>query len=120
MITWIVVDWLILIGLAVCVFVWPTQLISDRQNRWLRITVISVCAVQVIVDGPRMQLLPAYLVAALFSILLIPRRGMEEPSAIRESKESRGKKLVRWGMVAGSGVLVLAATILCVLYPRVS
>jgi len=116
---WQFVDWVILIGLAACIAVWPTQLISDGQNRWLRVGVVGLCIIQVVADGPRMPLYPAYLVAALFAgLLVLNTKATDGPSSIRESKESSLKKLARWGVIAVTGLILLASVVLCLTYPR--
>src|SRR5688572_15648819 len=97
------IDWTLVAVLTICVFVWPTQWITDNLNRWLRIVAVSLAVGQIVVQGLRIELVGAYLVAALFAVLLIARRGGEEPSAIRESKEGSTAKFVRWVMVLGSG-----------------
>ncbi len=120
MLFWSVVDVAIFIALAACVFFWPTQLISDDQNRWLRIVAVGVVAMQLIGEGPRLQLLPAYLIAGLFALLLIPRGSADdEPSAVRESKESRLKKAARWAIVVTAASLLLASIFYTSLSPRV-
>jgi hypothetical protein len=99
--------------LAACVIVWPTQWISDRANLWLRVAAIVLTALQAIVGGPRLQLLPAYLIAVLFLILLLANRNDGvEPSAIRESEESSIKTIVRWSMVLGTAGLLIVAIVL--------
>ena len=100
-----------LILLAVCVVAWPTQWIPDRQYRWLRIAAVAAVVLQMIVDQPRLQLVPAYGVAMLFLLLLIAGPGTDgQPSSLRESQEGKRKKLVRWSLVMGSAAaLVLAA-----------
>jgi hypothetical protein len=103
---------------AICIIVWPTQLITDRQNRWLRIAAISLIAIQLVIEGPRVQLFGPYFVAALFAILLIPRSSATEPSSVRENREGTAKKLIRWTMVAGTGLLLSVSAALCFLYPR--
>jgi hypothetical protein len=119
MVFWNVLDGLILALLAVCIVVWPTQLISDRTNRWLRIAAIVLVVLQIVVDGPRAQLVPAYLVATLFAILLVAHRpGQEESSKVRESKEGIFKKLVRWTLVCGTAVVLLISILFCLLFPR--
>jgi len=115
MIIWNAVDWMILVGLLVCVVVWPTQLITDRQNRWLRIVVVGLCAFQLGVDGPRAQLLPAYLVAAVFLVRLIPRRSTLPATP---SKEGIGKKIVRFSVIVGTGFVLLVSILLCLIFPR--
>ena len=113
------VDVLVLLSLLAAVVVWPTQWISDRSYFRLRLAAVSLVALQLIVDGPRLQLIPAYCVALLFAALLIlNRHDANEPSAIRERNESMAKKRLRWAMAAGSGVAVLCSVALCVLYPR--
>src|SRR5262245_11778213 len=102
MIFWNVYDGVVLALLAVCVAVWPTQLISDRTNRGLRIAAVVLVFVQLFVNGPRPQLVTTYLIAALFMVLLsVDRRNSEEPSAVRESQEGFKKKFVRWTLILG-------------------
>ena len=119
MVLWNVLDGLILALLAVCIVVWPTQLISDRTNMWLRIAAIVLVVLQLLVDGPRAQLVPAYLVATLFAILLVGNRsGRNEPSKVRESREGILKKLMRWTLVLGTAVILLISIVFCLLFPR--
>jgi predicted dienelactone hydrolase len=116
---WNAFDAITLSLLLICVIVWPTQWISDRQNRVLRIIAVSLVALQLIVDGPRAQLVPAYAIALLFVLLLlVNRHAANEPSKVRESKESLAKKLLRWTMVTGAGVFVLMSMLFCFLFPR--
>ena len=103
---WLLIDWAILGLLGVCVLVWPTQWVTDDQNRWLRaVTVLGVIA-QLAFEGLRIELIGAYAVALLFAIRLIPRKGEVEPSAVRESKESTGATSMRWAMVLGSALAI--------------
>jgi hypothetical protein len=103
-------NWTPLALLMLCVIVWPTQWITDNQNRWLRIVAVCSVVIQIICTGPRIEMVGAYLVSALFAIRLVPRKGHTEPSAIRESTESTKAKLVRWAMVLGSAsALVISA-----------
>jgi hypothetical protein len=104
----IIVDVLTLVLLAVCIVLWPTQLISDQHYRWLRIVAVTTVVVQLIVNGWSAAMLPAYAVAMLFAALLVVGPGTKDgPSKIRESKEGPKKKFVRWAMVTASGVAVL-------------
>jgi len=111
-------DGVLLLSLALSVVIWPTQLISDAQYRWLRIIAVGLTALQLVVDGPRIQLIPAYFVAALFLVLLIPRASSTEPSAIRERTERFSKRLARWTMVVVVGLTVTLSIVLCVYFPR--
>jgi hypothetical protein len=111
-------DGLILALLLICVVAWPTQWISDRGNRALRIVAVSVIILQLMVDGPRPQLLPAYLVALVVGILLIANRDGGKATSIRESKARLVQKLARWTMVLGTGVFLLVSALLCALFPR--
>jgi hypothetical protein len=112
-------DAVVLILLFACVALWPTQLISDGQYRLLRIAAVVLTALQLILAGPRVQLLPAYLVAGLFALLLLPRKGRSNvPSAVLEQQEGLAKKLVRWSMVVVAGLAVLASAIFCLVAPR--
>jgi predicted dienelactone hydrolase len=112
-------DGLLLGLLAICVFVWPTQQVTDNQNRWLRIVAVGLVAFQLLVEGPRLQLLPAYLVGALFSILLIAwHLGDRQASAIRESNERFTKKLARWTLIGSTSFVLFLSALLCVCFPR--
>ncbi|MEO6078865.1 MAG: hypothetical protein ABIQ86_03695 [Steroidobacteraceae bacterium] len=119
MILWNVFDAVTLSLLAICIFVWPTQLISDNQNRWLRFFAVSLIASQLVFDGPRVQLFPAYFVAGLFAILLIPRRSAAAtPSRVRESKERFVKQFARWTAVIGTGFVLMISIVYCLFFPR--
>lgn len=112
-------DALILITLSVCVVVWPTQWISDRQNTWLRAVTVVLVAVHLLFDGPRMQLIGAYAVAVLFLLLFIPRgQDRSEPSSVRESKESATMSSSRWALVILSGACIALSIGWCWLSPR--
>lgn len=112
-------DWVILALIAICIAVWPTQLISDSLNRWLRIGAIGSALLQVLIAGVRLPLMPVYLVALLFAVLLVAdRKVKDEPSIVRESKESALKKAVRWTLILGCAAAWLTAAVLCVLFPR--
>ena len=111
-------DGVLLLSLALCVVIWPTQLISDAQYRWLRIIAVGLTALQLVVDGPRNQLIPAYLVAALFLVLLIPRASSAEPSAVREQTEGSSKRMARWAMVVVLGLMLALSMVLCAYFPR--
>jgi len=110
---WNALDWIVLGLLALCVIVWPTQWITDDQNRWLRIAAVLSAIAQVVVQGPRIELVGAYLVAVLFSVRLLPKRS-GVPSSVRESQESMKAKLMRWALVLGSAFsLALSMLALC-------
>ena len=97
--------------LGFCVVVWPTQWITDAQNRWVRIIGMGLVIAQLIVEGFSLPLLGAYAVAALFALLLIPRGQGDEPSSVRESKEGSAKKLSRWAMVTACGASLIASIV---------
>src|SRR5690349_1674635 len=119
MIAWNVFDGLMLTLFAVCIFVWPTQLISDRVNLWLRVAAILLVVLQLMFDGPRPQLLPAYFIAALFLVLLLTHlRREQELSSIRENKEGLRKKIMPWCLVLVTSGLLLTSIVFCLVFPR--
>jgi hypothetical protein len=103
---------------VLCIVVWPTQLISDRANRWLRIAAICAAALHAVMQWPRMEFIPLYLVAVLFGLLLVRDRKRDEPSSVRESRESAGQKGVRWILILGCAAALVATVALCLLAPR--
>jgi hypothetical protein len=110
-------DWAALALIAACIVVWPTQWISDTQNRWLRIAAIGSVAAQLLVAGPHFPLIPAYFVAALFVVLLVlDRRRSDESSAVRERHEGALKKAVRWTLILSCAGAWLASVVLLVLH----
>jgi hypothetical protein len=111
-------DGVVLTLLAICIVVWPTQVISDAANRWLRIVAIAAAAFHAIVQWPRLPFVPAYLIAVLFALLLVRDRKRDEPSSVRESRESAGQKGMRWILILGSAAALLATVALCLLTPR--
>ena len=112
-------DGLVLILLAVCIAVWPTQLISDNANRWLRIATIGAAALHAISQWPRAAFIPVYLVALLFSLLLVrDRRVNDEPSSARESREGAGKKGARWTLILACAAALIATVALSAWLPR--
>jgi hypothetical protein len=116
---WNIFDWIVFALIAVCIAVWPTQLISDGLNRWLRIAAVVLVALQVLVGGPRLPWVPVYLIALLFALLLIADRRVDhEPSSVRESHEGTLKKAIRWTLVLGCAAALLASVVLSLLYAR--
>jgi hypothetical protein len=116
---WNVFDWGVFALIAVCIVVWPTQLISDGVNRWLRLAVVGLVMLQCALEGPRLSLSPVYLIALLFALLLLAdRRVKDEPSSIRERQEGSIKKAIRWTLILGCAAALLAAIALSYLYPR--
>ena len=112
-------DALVLTLIAACVVVWPTQLISDGLNRWLRLTTIGSITAQLVLDGFRLPLLPAYLIGVMFAgLLLLDLRVRTEPSAVRESTEGSSKKAARWALIAGASLGLLLSIALSLAYPR--
>jgi asparagine N-glycosylation enzyme membrane subunit Stt3 len=98
--------------LAVCVIVWPTQLIGDNRNRWLRVVAVAFCAVQIVVQGARVQLLPAYLVAAMFAGLLLidqVKRQRQPGTEAGIAPRSLLGKVLRWLAVSGAMIALLVA-----------
>ena len=117
---WNLFDWTVFALIAACIAVWPTQLISDNANRWLRIVIVGSLAMQLLIDGPRAALVPVYLVAVLFALLLVAdRRVKDEPSGVRESQEGSLKKVIRWTLMLGCAAALLTSVVLWFLYPRV-
>lgn len=117
---WNVFDWVAWTLIAGCLVVWPTQLISDSLNRWLRIAAVGLVALQLLVDGPRLAWIPIYLIALLFTLLLVADRNVkDEPSSVRESQESSFKKAIRWTLIAGCAAALIASAVLSFLHPRI-
>ena len=110
-------DGVVLTLLAICVAVWPTQIVSDGANRWLRIVAVVAAALHAIAEWPRLPFVPAYLVAVLFALLLVRDRKRDEPSSVRESREGAGEKGVRWILILGCAAALVATGALCVLTP---
>lgn len=108
-------DGVVLTLLAICIALWPTQVISDGANRWLRIVAIVAATVHAIALWPRWPFVPAYLVATLFALLLVRDRKRDEPSSVRESRESAGQKGARWILILGCAAALIATVALCLL-----
>jgi hypothetical protein len=96
--------------LGVCVLVWPTQWVTDKQNLWLRIASVALTGAQLVIEGPNPRLLGGYIVAALFALFLIPRgEDSTQPSSVRERDEGILKKRSRWMMVIFSAVCLMTS-----------
>lgn len=106
-------DGVVLALVAICILVWPTQLISDSVNRWLRIATIVALAAHVLLAGPSIAFVPTYCVGILFALLLVrDRKVNDEPSAVRESREGAGKTGARWILIGGCAAALAATLVL--------
>jgi hypothetical protein len=112
-------DGLVLILFALCIAVWPTQLISDGANRWLRIAAVCAAVFHAIAEWPRAAFIPVYLVALLFALLFMRDRKVNgEPSSVRESREGTAKKGARWTLILGCAAALIATVALSLWLPR--
>lgn len=111
-------DGVVLTLFAVCIVVWPTQLISDAANRWLRLAAIAAAILHAAIEWPRVPFIPTYMVALLFALLLVRDRNNDEPSSVREGREGAGKKGARWFLIGGCAAALLATVALCLLLPH--
>lgn len=108
-------DGVVLTLFAICIAVWPTQLISDAANRWLRIAAICAAALHAVAEWPRLPFVPVYLIAVLFALLLVRDRKRDEPSSVRESREGAGKQGARWILILGCTTALVATVALSLL-----
>jgi len=112
-------DGVVLTLVALCIAVWPTQLISDNANRWLRIAAICAVVLHASIEWPRVAFIPVYAIALLFALLLVrDRKANDEPSSVREGREGAGKKGARWILILGCTAALVATVVLSFWLPR--
>jgi predicted dienelactone hydrolase len=109
-------DLLLIAMLALCVLANAMRRkLGPRSNRRLRSIALGACFVQLAVEGPRLELVPAYVVAAVFALSLLidlARNGFA--SAATRPSGSRIATFGRWLAVGGATVSLLLALTLCV------
>lgn len=119
-------DFILLSMLSIAVFATAVRARS-RRNRWLRLLALSACLIQLAAEGPRLQLVPAYAVAAVFAVLLLidvasNRLGFatRDPIAIQTMSvsyagASRGA-FMRWTAISGAAASLLLAIMVGVVF----
>jgi predicted dienelactone hydrolase len=103
---------LILILLACMVAPGMRRSVSPRGNRHLRLAALGVCLLQLLVEGPRVELVPAYVMAGVFSILLLIVAARRLPNTASHSGRTFGVAVFRWTGIGVGTVALLSAMLL--------
>jgi hypothetical protein len=129
-------DVLLIGALALCALTTiMRRALTDRVNRALRLMAVCSCAIQLLAEGPRVQLVPVYLVASLlaawslFDVTKNRQRAAADgaPANERDGLVPAGQSVVailgwlaRWAALGGATMALLLAGALCVTFPRVA
>jgi len=116
-------NFMLVLALLICVFASAMRRVAaPSANLWLRLTALGICLIQFVEIGPRLELVPAYLVAGVFAVLVAISMTQKllakaaNPSILDlPSPRSRGAfmmTLVRWTGIAGGTLALLLAALL--------
>ena len=96
---------------------------GSRANLQLRLAALGICLIQLVAEGPRLELVPAYLVAGVFAVLVAIDMVRKLPAtaanpSIQGLPRSRSsgafvRTLVRWTGITGGTLVLLLAALLC-------
>jgi len=110
-------DFVLIAMLAIAVLATPSMAASGA--RWgVRLLALAACAVQLAMQGPRVELVPAYVVAAVVAVLVsieVMRNGFGPPVARAAEPTLRGAAFMRWLGAAAATLLLLLSLLLCTL-----
>lgn len=85
---------------------------APHRNRHLRLTALGICLLQLLVQGPRVELLPAYVMTGIFSILLLLDAVRKTPSTESHSGWTFAIAVLRWTGVSVGTIALLSAAFL--------
>lgn len=107
-------QWILIAALAISLLTSAmTRVISRRASHWLRVASLASCLMQLIVQGPRLELVPAYLVSLVLALLVLIDVASGGPKTEAEPRRrSRVAKVIRWTAITGATVSLLVAAIL--------
>jgi len=111
--------------LSICVVATVMKrVVGPRSNRWLRLIAFCSCLIQLAAEGPRLELVPAYVVAAAFAVLVLIDVARNRPGSVtRDSVAvqtasvphaggSRIATFMRWIGIGAATVSLLLAIML--------
>jgi predicted dienelactone hydrolase len=107
-----VIDFILILALAIAVLATALRV---RVGRWLRLIVLAACAAQLTTAGPRLELVPAYVVAVVLAVLVlvdVARNGLATAASSALPLRSRVVTFGRWIVISGATVLLLASLLL--------
>jgi predicted dienelactone hydrolase len=110
-------DWLLISALAICVLAAAMRrVVAPHWSRWLRLAASTSCLLQLVAQGPRLELVPAYVVAAVFGVLVLVdvARNGRRTEAASSGSGSRIATFTRWTAIGGATVSLLLAVMLSV------
>jgi predicted dienelactone hydrolase len=117
-------NFILVLALLICVFASAMRRVAGSSaNLRLRLAALGICLIQLVAGGPRLELVPAYLVAGVFVVLVAIDMTRKLPAeaakpSIHSLSPSRSsgafiRTLVRWmGIAGGTLALLLAAMLL--------
>jgi predicted dienelactone hydrolase len=109
-------DFVAIVALAVAVLATAFRgRVGARVHRWARLIALVACVVQVVIAGPRLELMPAYVVAvllAVFALVDVATNGFAATAPDTPPLRSRIVTLARWLAVGGATLLLLIALLL--------
>ncbi len=118
---------ILVLTLLLCVFATAMRrMAGSSANLRLRLAALGICLIQLVVGGPRLELVPAYLVAGVFAVLVAIDMTRKLPATTANpsiqglppsrSGGSFARTLVRWTGIAGGTLALFLAALLCVAF----
>jgi predicted dienelactone hydrolase len=104
--------------LLVCVIATSLRRVAGLHiNFRLRLIALGACLIQLVADGPRIELIPAYAVMAVFTALVLIEISRVKPAPRSHAAGSIGTSILRWtGIGVGTFSLLLAAALSTILH----
>jgi predicted dienelactone hydrolase len=118
---------ILVLALLICMFATAMRRMAEPSaNLRLRLAALGICLIQLAAQGPRLELVPAYLVAGVFAVLVAVDMTRKLPAtaanpSIQGLPPSRSRRafvrmLVRWTGIAGGTLALLLAALLCLAF----
>ena len=115
---------ILVLALLICVLATAMRrMVGANANLRLRLAALGICLIQLVAGGPRLELVPAYLVAGVFAVFVAIDMTRKVPAtaanpSIQGLPPSRSggafvRTVVRWTGIAGGTLALLLAALLC-------
>lgn len=108
----------LLIAMLTAAVLATRSMVASRVRWALRLVAIGGCAAQLAIQGPRVELVPAYVVAVVL-VVLVSIEAVRHGYALRGASDNeaapRGARFMRWIGVGAATPMLLLSLALCVL-----